>query len=285
MDWNRAKNIIIILFALLNIFLFTYSGLYRSKSSAGRETYGKITTILEGKGVTMEQGLRVTAPIKETSMLIMENNLPDGEKIVKFFLDADIREVESKMDGDANIEIFERDKGRVLIWESGWVQYTNENTSEDERNRPRISEGFNDIFKLFGISKGDYVLDKKTVTEDTTTYCFVEKYKDYFIYDNFLVIKTDCGGIRELSFFARKVKGLSRTKNPILSPYHVLLKNYYSSEDELTVNDISFGYKEFNEVSDGIKDTTETFLSPAWRIVVNDSEEHFFKAYDGERIK
>lgn len=293
MEWIKAKNIIIVMFVILNLFLFAYSGTYRSNSSTGKETYEKIIAVLDNKGVELDKNLKVPLNVKDTSLLVMESVFPDEDGMVKFFLGIDSNSVLPEYNDDENVKTYKYNGNTLIIAGSGMVQYlsgvsktgSSSVSDIDYTAGESIPDEFDDIFTAAGLDKSSYILDKIITEEDHITYCFIEKFKGFLIYDNFIKIKLSDNEIEEVSFFARNAKRLDRSKNMVLSPYHVLLKNYYFVSGNTVINDISYGYKEIDEPENLVLGTTETFLSPAWRVVVNESEEHYFKAYDGERIK
>ena len=59
MDWSKAKNILIIVFVVLNIFLLVYSSIYREKSTVSKEAVATVVNILGKNKVIIDAACEI----------------------------------------------------------------------------------------------------------------------------------------------------------------------------------------------------------------------------------
>jgi len=143
------------------------------------------------------------------------------------------------------------------------------------------------------IDVSSFILDNITSNKDGSyTLVFIEKYKDYLVFDNRAKITVINGGIRFIDFSISKIDGFSKSSSPIMPAHLVILKNFYpladSGEDNsnIVISSIDIGFKGFNDkIGENTQNTESTVQSPSWRIISKDGKEMYFKAYDGEEIK
>lgn len=316
MDWSKAKNILIIIFIILNIFLLVYSCISREKSTVSKESVAAVIDILEKNNIIIDKACEIPMYKKNTAMLVFENSDINKQKIIEKLLGKDYAEgkdsVEYKDNGGDKDYAGDKDNGG----EKGNRGLGGQDNQEDRKNKISkgekkitFAEGFaftyhnakpdddinigqikntekylKEYFSGMGINMSRFILDRHIKHPDNNmdTYIFIEKYKNFLIYDNRISISIAQKGIVDIEVNIRKIKGFTKTASPVMPAHQALLKNFYKKKD-IIIKSVDIGYKGF-ENEHGEQETKEIFHGPAWRIITADGTEVFLKAYDGEEI-
>ncbi len=315
MDWPKAKNILIFIFIILNIFLLVYKGVYGNSSAVTKEDVAIVLEILERNGVTVSDTCKIPLYNKNTSMLIFENNDVDRQKITEKLLNKNYTDIiEQNVQQNQN-NIISVENKRLIFGEglaftyynninkiisntnSGVEYYGTNSEDNDHLNEINAGSGIEDSIKVnknvekqlrkyfsdMGINMTHFVLDRHIENLDNSeTYVFIEKYKDFLIYENKISIDVYENCITKIMVNIKRIKGFTKTPLPILPAHHVILKNFYNKKD-IVIKSIDIGFKGFKSEESELN-PKEISQGPAWRIIINDGEEIFFKAYDGEQI-
>lgn len=306
MDWSRAKNILIFIFIILNIFLLIYGGTYRSQNNNSSEAVTAILSILDKKSIKIKQGYELPAYDKKMPMLIMESYHLNRNEILRFLLgeneDFDLLEEISKSVDIDKAKTYVVDNKNIKFTGSGSFVYIdldstvkidgfdfNKNKLQDRQ----ILKSFRQFFSNMDIDVSSFALDGIIAHENNSyTLTFIDIYNDYPVFDNKIKITVSNGGLRSLDFCANEIKGFSKSSSPIMPAHLVLLKNFYTQDNSekensnVIIESVDIGFKGFDSNNDGDGNNAEsTVQSPSWRIRTEDGREIYFKAYDGEEIK
>lgn len=312
MDWSKAKNILIVVFIILNIFLLVYSSVSREESSISKESAAAVADILAKNNVIIDKDCEIPLYKKNTAMLVFENSDIDKQKIIEKLLGKDYagarentgdnsyaEEKDSKaladkgntgIGGQDNREdekntISTGDK-KIIFGEGLAFTYHNANPDDDIRTGriKNMEKYLKEYFSDMGINMSRFILDKHVKHTDSNgdTYIFIEKYKNFLIYDNRISVSITQKGIVNIDLNIRKIKGFTKTASPVMPAHQALLKNFYEKKD-IIIKSVDIGYKGFGN-DRGEQETKEIFHGPAWRIITADGTEVFLKAYDGEEI-
>ncbi|NLC67527.1 MAG: hypothetical protein GX754_01820 [Clostridiaceae bacterium] len=277
MDWSRVKNILIVVFIILNIFLLVYLYISHEESAISKESVAAVIEILGKNNVIIDRDCEIPTYKKNTPMLVFKNNDIDKKKIIEKLLGKDYATEEKDKEENEN---------RIIFGEGLAFTYHNPNPSDDiDINKIKNMEKYlRDFFSGMGINMSQFILDRhiEQPENDMDTYIFIEKYKNYLVYDNRISVSITPGGIASIELNIRKIKGFTKKASPIMPAHQVLLKNFYKKKD-ITIKCVDLGYKGF-ENEYGEQETKEIFHGPAWRIITSDGTEVFLKAYDGEEI-
>ena len=81
MDWSKAKNILILIFIVLNVFLLAYLGVYTKSSNISKEAVTSTLNVLKKNGIVIDPRCVMPKYNKKTPMLVLEseNNLVFSE--------------------------------------------------------------------------------------------------------------------------------------------------------------------------------------------------------------
>lgn len=257
MDWSKAKNILIVLFAFLNIFLFILIGKYYFNKDATKESIANTVALLEARGVKLKCEIPVNyqSDIGTLSFDLNSANLKSTAvnklKTVNFI--------------DDNTFIYKTSnimKGIDITDTSAVLKYIKEL-----------------VYEIIPVSR--FQLD--SVTEDEEggyLYVLNERYKNYIVFDNYLKLHVENNGDFSFECRYRKINNIVSIKK-ILPCYQVLIKNFNKKDQSVIITAIDLGFKE-NVILDGAKSLNDI---PVWRVRLESGEEIFYKAYSGETIK
>ena len=279
MDWSKAKSILIVMLLLLNIFLLVSIGFYKLEDGISRETVSNTIKILSSRGVTVN----VDIPLynRYTPSLICEGGSYDAADISArllgkdFILPPGIDDGEEVINGSKKIK-FSNNRSSFV--------YSNSSPSETLKvdNIKSAENAARDYIDSLGIDSEKFVLDIYVKNPDATyTLTFIEKYKKFLVFDNYIEITLGKNGVIYLESHSRKIKGFNANAMPIMPAYQILLKNY-SGYENITITGIDIGFKGYIT---GEQDMRESSEGPAWRVTAEGGKVRYFKATDGEEIR
>ncbi len=247
MDWSRAKNILILIFIVLNVFLLVYLGIYTKSSNVSKEAVISTLNILKKNGIVIAPMCEIPKYNKKTPMLMLESE---------------------------NSLVFSEDSSTDF-------GNLNQNKNIDLNSIKNVEKYSRDYLVNQGIKISNFMLDKYIKNlDETVTLVFIEKYKGFLIFDNKISVNISENGIQNITSNVKKIKGFTKTPSVIMPAHQVLLKNFYSKKD-IIIKSIDIGFKGFDG-GDDEQESKEAFQGPAWRITTDEGKEIFLKAYDGE---
>lgn len=278
MDLSKAKNILIVVFLSLNIFLLIYISAYRMGQDVSRETISNTRRILDSRGVVLECEI----PLRTGSMprLMYGGGNFDRLRIAEKLLGS----AEASQGDISSGKEFVKD-GRKLVFQNDHCFVFKDEApsggitaSDKDGTEKRLREFLLDL----GIPVSTFKLDHYARSDDeSVTYILTDSYRNMLVFDNRVRVNITKNGISYMECSYREVKGFSqdRIKN-IMPAYQVLLKNFSHGEN-IAITGIAVGFKGY-EQQQGMVEYSE---GPAWRISVKDGEPRYFKASDGEEIR
>jgi len=83
-DWAKAKNILIVMFLILNIFLLIYSTMHKPQNINSNEVVTSVLDILQKKGITISEDYELLTYNKRAPMLVMENYTINRNNVLSF---------------------------------------------------------------------------------------------------------------------------------------------------------------------------------------------------------
>ncbi|HHW49712.1 MAG TPA: hypothetical protein GXX14_14000 [Clostridiaceae bacterium] len=276
MDWARSKTILIMTLVVFNIVLLVNICLYRSEQNISRETIKNAEDILNRRGVT----LKCDIPLfdgKVPALVLESNGIGDLKLLDRLALQFNASKDKIK-------EGVKVQSGSKTLFYDGknTITYADASPSGDIDiySKSEVEKYIRKYFSNLGFNMGSYILDEFAVTEDNNIkVTFIEKYKGYPIFSNYLKVVVSAEGIREFEYRHNKMKEQKGNSNNIMPAYQVLLKNFTNNKDAV-ITGIDIGYKSSDSENE-MKETTEW---PKWRVRVEGQPEPlYFNAIDGKK--
>ena len=263
MEWSKAKNMLIILFLMLNIILAAYLVLSFHNDSSTKNIENTVK-ILKNRGYILKTKIPTTV---QSNKLIYENKgLDQGFITGKLLNNASpnlkgIKLNQIQKDGSktlkfTSINSFTYDDGAPIINVdiSTRKKVENYGIAVIKRLKLPISNPYVDYYKLN--------LDK------SVNVIFIEKLEGKYIFDNTVSFKITNKGLKVLKCNLVKVKDFDKKVN-IVPAYQILLK-YFITGNKTSINRIDLGYEFGSNVGvNGDK-------TPEWRILLGDGNKIFF---------
>jgi regulatory protein YycI of two-component signal transduction system YycFG len=278
MDWPKAKNILIVVFLMLNLFLFVIIGSYKLDIGVSKEILSDIDKILEDRGVTITCSIPVYK--KNIPYIIFENGNVDITAIGEKLLDMP--------EGSFN----EGASSREMTWGNKKVIVKNDNTLEYYDFEPsehiermdinQVEEHVRRFLKSVGIKIKNYELDSYIDnSEGIFTLFLVEKHKDFYIFDNCIKIDVSKKGINKLILGYKKIKGFSSDSVVSVMPVRQVLVKNSDIIKNVTITNIEIGFKGFFQPGQEMQKSSE---GPSWRVITEEGDCWYFKVSDGEPV-
>lgn len=279
MDWARAKSILIFIFILLNIFLSAILIKVLNDESVIKETILNTRQALAGRGVVLECDI----PHNNRNMgnLTYQDTDINREMLVKNIF-GNAPEFESLFKSN-NIKVGYKELEFLDEYAFIYKNSKPENEKANLNNFEGILDYVVNILNGTKIPVLDYQLDQVEISEDgKKNYFFKQKYKEFWVHENYITVSTSSDGITHIECRYRKIKSIINGKS-VMPAYQVLIKNHKTIKD-IIITKIDIGYKE-RKMEDGTRELDDI---PVWRVQVQNKEKKYniyFKAYDGEQIE
>lgn len=282
MDWSRAKTILIIAFAIVNIVLGanllvkTYGGF--KTVIIHQEEINQAVSILESYGVNVECDIPRKVPAM--SFLTVGHQAIEPRKVAKKFFNTENLKQEKTEDGVS----FFYDKQQLIVMNNGIISYFN-NEQEEKKYRNLTSQKAKEIAEEFMQKHGgipdDAKFDRIFYYDQSNSFLveYVQQYKDYFLASSYIDVLVTESGVKSYYSSWLKVKGYSGPSKKLISPIHALLKMVdilKTQEGVLTITGIDLGYysRYYN---------AESWQAvPVWRITTQQKESYYINGYTGE---
>ncbi|NJD01679.1 MAG: hypothetical protein FIA99_03555 [Ruminiclostridium sp.] len=281
MEWARAKNIIIILFIVLNVFLLSRIILEYGNQGISKEAVMNMGKILDSRGVVVE--CEIPRYDRDTPRLRFENWSLETAGLVEKLLG-----IKTDTGGETGGEekTFENGMKKLVFTGPNTFTYLN-GMPDDTVNISDLSETEKYLKKFLKDRKLDnpsYVRDGLPEREGSSVaFTYLEKYKGYLVFDNYLKAVVTDKGVTRLEAGQRKINGFSSEEiSDISTAYQILLENFAGS-DKAVITAIDLGYKEAGRDENGLQSSEQL---PVWRIKVKGSiKPRWFGASDGKEIE
>ncbi len=277
MDWSKAKNILIVMFIIINIFIMACICKYYLIEPTSLATIDNTKTILSNRNFIVNCEIPLYN-VKISTIFNREYNY-DRKRILTGFLgDIDI----SNNYVQEEVKYFNGYKSLIFKKNSTFIfENLKPNGYIDIKESSRIEGCIKGFLKKLDLPINQFHLDSITTNENgNITVIFYERYKTLNLFDNYIKTIISKDGVHFLEFRLTKIDEVitGRRSMPI---YQVLLKNLVKSSEKIEINRIELGFKEY--VMD--LETKQSSIVPVWRINFSNGSEKFFKSYSGEEIK
>ncbi|HEY9061360.1 MAG TPA: hypothetical protein VIO64_12780 [Pseudobacteroides sp.] len=271
MDWSKAKNILLVVFIVLNSILL-YNN-YMAFSGGGiilsDELSSNTLTVLASRGIGVNCEIPSAA---KGATLIFGQYLEDRHKIADALLGSKARDEieEGKIIGEGTKEIIFHD-----------------NSFEFKDDRPMAVESITDLEKArmmlegalekTGIPYEDFKIESKFAKDSIYRFEYKQVYEDYILFDNYIKAEIGASGIKKLDFKYRNVRGIKKnTTQKTVDAYQILLK--MTDIKNVDINNIDIGYGDFSDNDIPLFDVL------AWRVRFSDGSESFYNAFNGQKL-
>jgi len=268
MDWVKAKNIIIVLFIALNVYLAVNIILYYKNNGISQETIIEVKKLLSNDGII----LNCEIPNNTVCFRLNYKNAESGKTLITEKLLVNVITPTNKIED-----------GKVMTSGSKSLEFGKENTFNYVDTNPQDSvnissydeviEYSQDFMYAHGISFSDYFVESYQTNKDSNiSLRFIEKYKGYLVYNNFAEITVSSKGIRGLKYGKVELLSLGKTQIEIVPAYKILIKNLIGGKSKI-ISSIDIGFN-CTYPSEG----TNYDAVPEWRIRTNDGKVQYFTA-------
>ena len=195
MEWNKAKDIIIVFLVLLNIMLGIFLNINSRRHTLSMDQEKNIVEVLASNNISMY--CKIISKYEPMKMLELNPQTIDEAKMVEAFLGTP-NAIAGK---DGDIKSYELEGKSLIIYENK-VIYENSNRSEsmDLTNDKAISlctEYLSSIGSLgsgYALDLGPYIRDGELILE------YRQKNDGVVIYDNYFIFVVDERGIRCIDY-------------------------------------------------------------------------------------
>jgi len=269
MDWSKAKNIILVLLLLLNIFLLVNIINIKMAFETSREYRVNAQKALTGLNIEINCSIPSSnKPVQRISFVEKDKNVYT-EMIRSLMGNTEGRTEDSKSVYYAG--------GKTLEFFDNRFIYTDNTNSVTVPvvNRKRLDKTLRNWIRKNKISKADFVLDNIYQEDGTVIAEYVQLYNKMPVFSNKITFKIDNGILVQAEGSCRIFYDLRANKeDDVVSAEIVLLTN----KDMIrgAVESIDLGY--YLAQKDELHDT------PVWRIKTSTGGELLFNAITGEWI-
>lgn len=291
MDWSRAKNIILILLVIFNVFLL-FQIIGYGNEGISKETILNMEKILYSRGIRLE--CEIPRYDSDTPRLEFGSGVLDkaalAKKLLGIKMEADaVNETGNDAGNDAGNEtgIYTAGARKLVFTGTNSFTYTDD-MPEDNVDTSDLNETekyLKKFLKSRNLENPRYVPDEKAfINGKGAVFTYIEKYKGFLIFDNFLKVVVSDKGVTYLEVGQRQIKGFSMEKiSDISAAYQILLENFDGS-NKAVITSVDLGYKDTaNQAQNSLQSSEQL---PVWRIKVKGLDSaRYFSASDGKEIK
>lgn len=285
MNWSRAKTILIIVFLIVDIFLFyqTYTGKIGNKIVADKRSTDQVVEYLEKQDILIKGSI----PTKSIScsLLTVKYKYFDRSHALDIFFDS-MENVDFSQDNSK--VVMENDEVYLEMKNNGEILYKNKNiTLGDVIDEGQSLKNIEKFLKKLNITDNEIFAVNKTKEKGCIKVKYSQGFKDMFIDNAILEIKATNKGVVSMKMLWFESIRIGKTKKEVIPPIKALMKLSEVFKDinkTVTVEEISQGYyfntnienvKEFD-----IKTVEEGTAIPVWRIKT-DMGYIYINAYNG----
>lgn len=263
MDVSKAKNVVIVLLLVFNVFLLANMLIFRSSQGVSKETLENTRLILEQRGIRLE--CEIPSKPGGNSRLVYIKSELDGGNIAERLLGP-----EYEVSGDGS-RFFSND-GKIEFTGIDSFIYTAENAARvrEAAGMMEAEEAAMKFMKEKGLLAGKYVLDRSEENGDGGwTLDYIETYGGSLLFDNYFSITLRGREVSRLEYRRHQFKGFSNENIEKFEAYQALL-TYFKGKSNMVITSIDSGYK-LEEPSMGDVETVE--LLPVWRVKIKGMHE------------
>lgn len=273
MDWSKVKNILIILFVFLNIFLLFNIIRAGMGGRVSNETIENTKKILAEKKVIIK--CEIPAFNRKMGSPEYEEGVIKRLKVV----DRLIGNIPISLDSTKDGNIIKNGTRKLVFSENSFI-YENSNPegSVDITHCDNAVKCIKEKLAGTELPLSDFKQDTAfEINNGEIVVILREKSDRMIIFDNRIKACINSKGIKYIKCTYRKLENITQPRS-VIPVYQILLRNYYSAG--IVITNIDFGYKMYKMD----KETKGYVDGPVWRIITEDGNARFFKAYDGEEV-
>lgn len=278
MNWAKAKNVIIVIFAVLNVFLLANIIIYKYDGGISAETLSNTKAALAAREIAVN--CNIPGAEVDNFILSLETHEPDRETIIGAFLESDNNKYELTRGSSYDVE-----QGKIDINNDG-ITIIKRN-SKLERLSTLDQKSAKDyivrVFKETKIPIKEFQVDEFIKYDNgDTAIKLVEKYKDFYVYDNYVKLTIYSDKTSLLEFNYKAVTGLKKDKasGGKVKPVYQILLNNYTKGSATSIEAIDAGFK----CGNGDDKSKLIQLRPVWRIKTGGDKTDYYNAYTGEKL-
>lgn len=273
MLWERAKNLTLLFFLLINIVLAFFLQADRSRYNVSQEQERAIIEVLKENKISLySKMIRQFPPMR--ALTVSGNYYDINALLALFFGDPEKLErlnepgKEAYVNGDA-----------LLVISNGYISYENPSGLEGFQTNPADREAAIRLCNDF-ITQNypDYQLEETSAItdEDGLRLCYRQVFKNYIMYANFIEFLVTENGITRIDMKYGEVQDFSGLTQDICSPDEALLtfvqhsRIIYGDTPLLIKMDIVYDQEEFST-----QEHVPLQATPYYRIYVDNQEVPF----------
>lgn len=285
MDISKAKNIFIIIFIALNVFMLVNIGILKRETGVSAETLENTYAILAGRGVTFADGVKIPTLHEDMAVIIFDDTeleksaivsellgLPaetgqylyiDGERVLEF-------------DGDFVFHYYDPE-GKIKPGENAMQELAAllPKKAGSNSDATEIEKYLIGLINTFGLPGEEFTLYRNS----HSVLNFVQKTDAYYIYDNYVEFEFNETGIVRISCSYRPFKSFE-DKEAILPAHQILIRNIVNVNG-FVIESIELGYKGRGHTG-SIPGSDRQ--SPVWKVNFTNESYSYCRAYDGAGI-
>jgi regulatory protein YycI of two-component signal transduction system YycFG len=267
MDWAKVKTILIILFILLNVFLFI-TIMNNNTTLSFQSSYARYATeYLKSKDITIAS--QIPNVKGKVGVLAFGTRSLDINALSVLVFGKQVEPVEK----DDRVIIKEGEESIILKGQTLMLTDKLSRGTELFADAQKFQESVYGYLGALGIQKTQLSQPSINMTEDLRVYHFYMKYKNFLLFDQPISVSINRDGIMSLSLPTREVKRV-QSPNEILSIYQILVMGQVPQNS--TITQVEFGFKKTGQ--------DDLFDSPVWHILLEDGQSLFYNAYTGEKV-
>jgi hypothetical protein len=269
MEWSKAKTVFIILFAILNVFLFV-SILYGSTSTGFNSDYVKsVKTLLESRNIRIEAD--VPSYRYKTGKIVYDESEPDVAKVVEFLFGHSLDPVNEPESSLAHW----REDDKLLIAGNNAIEFTDDSPDGklDISVKENVQKELERYLEGLGLNRRDYAMDAYIKRNGEVYVRYLKKFRGQLLFDVYVDFTIGEAGVKSIGMIHKNAVSTIWPEE-ILSAYQLMALGAIPNDSVIT--GISFGYKRLQE--------GELNDRPVWRIRFSDGHEEFYNAYNGDRV-
>lgn len=279
MDWSKAKNILLLIFFIFNIFLAFSLRTFYFGESVSQKTISDAIKVLEKSNVKVECEI----PRKSVGVWKLKYDPMDGADTRAEVIGRILKTKIAAHQVEPGAELVNGPR-KVAIRDDMVFEYTNEGAAEtiDITDKNAVINRARKVYRDLRLPFKAYHLDRYKVNDDgSVTVLFIEKFRKFLVYDNYLEITLTNNGITRVICSYKKTGSLEEDRlsgKKLIDAYIMLIKNFEGANN-ITITGIDLGFKKPSSKSD----VKVMSLNLYWRVTLSDGREFYFNAGDGER--
>lgn len=287
MEWSKAKNILILTFLALNLFLgySLWEEFYMhfpSRVVSQREIEEARDRL---DSVNLELKASFSRQTFSMSFLTVSSRIQEAEILKGGLFDPDLPfAVEQGEEGNALV--FSQSAKRLSLWENGKISFTQDFPDESEEPEEPLEEGTavslaEETLRSAQLFPPDARLEDAYSLEDgryLVTYHQV--YINHSLYGGYLMVWVSPSGMEQLEIYWLDPQGFSGQEINTISAAAALARladSLSPSPERESVDSVNIGY--YSEAIDAQK----WDIVPVWRIRLSNKRVYYINAYTGEQ--